>query len=193
MSEDRTPQGRRRAEDEFAAPGPLPAGADMRAAEAELLRALERELGVSLAPRARRSRLRPLLSLAAVVLAAAGLLWSQDTLRRKREGELLRGAPPAAESQGAWAAHPLAARMGGGRVRLAWSPAEQATGYEVTFLAQDLRELARVDSLTAPMLVLDRAALPAGLVSGQTVLWRVSARAGRDELARSATAPLTLP
>jgi hypothetical protein len=196
MSEQPTTTGRDRAHEEFVHPGPLPVGADARDAEARLLAGLERELGVTLAPapaRARPSRVRPLLSLAAVILAAAGLLWSQDALRRKREGPLLRGAPPAAQAPGAWAARPLATPLGHGRVRLAWSPAANASNYSVTFLAEDLRPLARVDSLLAPGLVLDRAALPAGLVPGQTVLWRVTARAGHDELARSTAAPLTLP
>jgi len=196
MSEEPRTTGKDRAHEEFVRPGPLPAGADVRDAEARLLAGLEHELGVTLAPapaRARPSRVRPLLSLAAVVLAAAGLLWSQDALRRKREGEQLRGGPPVAEAPGAWAAHPVATPLGGGRVRLVWSPASAATSYGVTFLAEDLHELARVDSVAATALVLDRAALPAGLLPGQTVLWRVTARAGRDELARSTAAPLTLP
>lgn len=196
MSEDPTTTGRDRAHEEFVHPGPLPAGADVRDAEARLLAGLEHELGVTLAPaplRARPSRVRPLLSLAAVLLAAAGLWWSQDPLRRQREGTQLRGGQPAAEAPGAWVAHPVATRLGDGRVQLAWSPAASATSYGVTFLAEDLHELARVDSVTAPGLVLNRAALPAGLLPGQTVLWRVTARAGHDELARSTAAPLTLP
>lgn len=196
MSEEPRTTGRDRAHEEFARPGPLPAGADLRDAETRLLAGLEQELGVTLAPapaRARPSRLRPLLSLAAVILAGAGLLWSQDALRREREAKQLRGARPVAEAPGAWAAHPVATPLGDGRVQLAWSPASSATSYGVTFLAEDLHELARVDSVTAPGLVLDRAALPAGLLPGQTVLWRVDARAGRDELARSTAAPLTLP
>jgi hypothetical protein len=196
MSEEPTTTGRDRAHEEFVRPGPLPAGADVRDAEARLLAGLEHELGVKLAPaplRARPARLRPLLSLAAVVLAAAGLWWSQDALRRDREGTQLRGSRPTVEAPGAWAARPVATPLGRGRVRLAWSPASAATSYDVTFLAEDLHELARVDSVAAPGLVLDRAALPAGLLPGQTVLWRVTARAGRDEVARSTAAPLTLP
>jgi hypothetical protein len=196
MSEEPGTTGRDRAHEEFVRPGPLPAGADVRNAEARLLAGLEHELGVTLAPvpaRARPLRLRPLLSLAAVVLAVVGFSWSQDALRRKREGKQLRGARPVAEAPSAWAAHPVATLLGDGRVQLAWSPASSATSYDVTFLAGDLHELAHVDSVTASGLMLDRAALPAGLLPGQTLLWRVTARAGRDELARSTAAPLTLP
>lgn len=211
MSESSESEGRRRAREEFTAPGPLPPGADLADAEARLLDTLERELGVPLAPKAApgtpgspaaptaprpsrgpRPRLRPLLSLAAVILAAAGLLWSQDALRRKREGELLRGSPPA-ETKAGWAARPVATPLGGGRLRLAWAPLPGATRYGVTFLGEDLRELARADDLPRTSLELDRGALPEGLTPGRTVLWRVSAYAGADELARSGTLPLTLP
>ena len=85
------------------------------------------------------------------------------------------------------------APLGPGRRSLSWSPATRATRYEVVFLSGDLSELARIDSLTEPALVLDHASLPAGLTSGSTVLWRVGAFAGRDELARSGTAPLNVP
>ena len=63
----------------------------------------------------------------------------------------------------------------------------------MVFLADDLREVARVGDLRAPSLALDPAALPAGLASGQLALWRVTAYKGRDQIARSATSPLTVP
>jgi hypothetical protein len=213
VSEDPQAEGPERAHEEFVSPGALPEGANVPDAEARLLKALERELGVTIEPASedaelsaeakaqanaagprivRRSRPRPLMALAAVVLAAVGLVWSQQAWRRARESPLLRGPSPSA-SPGAWDARPIATRRGDGHVQLTWASAPRATRYSVTFLGADLRPLARVDSLTATTLELDRVALPAGLVPGRTVLWRVSAYAGRDELARSVTVPLALP
>jgi hypothetical protein len=209
VSEDQEAEGRERAHEEFVSPGPLPEGANLPDAEARLLKELERELGVTIAPASasaevgadakaagprvmRRSRLRPLMAFAAVVLAAVGLVWSQQAWRRARESPLLRGPSPSA-SPGAWDARPIATRRGDGGAQLRWTPAPRATRYSVTFLGADLRPLARVDSLPTTTLDLDRVALPAGLVRGHTVLWRVSAYAGNDELARSVTVPLALP
>jgi hypothetical protein len=182
----------------------LPEGADVPGAEARLLDALEREIAVTIAPQgpaahtAKRrlaGRGRTLLAIAAVVVAATGLLWSQVSLKRAREEREMRGAPPA-PAAGAWNAAPVATGLGSGRVRLAWAAAPGATSYTVVFLGDDLRERARVGSLQATTLELERARLPVGLASlapGSTVLWRVSAYAGGDELGRSATSPLVLP
>jgi len=63
----------------------------------------------------------------------------------------------------------------------------------VTFLSAGLDEVAHVERLPAATYVLDRDALPAGLVSGQSVLWRVTAKAGGDAIARSPAAPLLVP
>ena len=224
MSERPETTGRRRAYEEFMEPGPLPAGADLPAAEARLLEALEREAGVPLGPepdpgvvRARRSgaptleadapggrggriarwlgapRLRPAFALAVVVVVAAGV-WSQVGPRRDGEAPLLRGpAGGTAATPGAWGAHARVTRLDDRRTRLAWTPAPQATGYAVVFLAQDLHEIARVGDLATTTLVLDREALPPGLASGQVVLWRVTAYAGADELARSPASTLSIP
>ena len=186
--------GRDRALEEFEKPGPLPDGANLPDAEARLLGALERELGVRLdAPPVRRPRgLRSprFLAFAATLVATAGLLWSLGTLDQEREQPVLRG--PAA-SNGAWNAQPLATPLDGGRTALAWSGAPRATGYRVTFLGEDLNELARVEDLDSTTLVLEPGRLPAGLAPGQAVLWRVTALDGRDEIARSRTSSLLVP
>lgn len=138
-------------------------------------------------------RLRPAFALAVVLVAAIGV-WTQVGPHREGEPPLLRGpAGGPTETPGAWSAQPRATPLGEGRTRLAWAPAPQATGYAVVFLADDLHEIARVGDLEATTLVLDREALPGGLASGQVVLWRVSAYAGADELARSPASTLSIP
>lgn len=217
-----TRPGRQRAYEEFMDPGPLPASADLAEAEGRLLAALENELGVPIAPLpdadvappARAPfrppgpappgglrglfawatgdrRLRPALALAVVLVMAVGI-WTQVAPRRDREAPLLRG-PAGTAAPGAWAAFPRATPIDDGRARLEWSPAPQATSYAVTFLGDDLHEIARVGDLVTTTLDLEHDELPAGLLPGQVVLWRVTAYAGRDEIARSATSPLTLP
>jgi len=184
-----TEPGRDKAFEEFMNPGPLPEGANLPEAEARLLAALEQELGVPLVPVkvVRPSRFRPLLAFAAVVLAAAGLTWSLGTLRSERP--VLRGP---ASTEG-WAAEATSTKLDARRTRLTWHAAPRATSYGVTFLSEDLREVAHVDDLKGTTLLLDRVALPVGLVSGRPALWRVTAYAGADELARSDTAPLEIP
>ncbi len=198
---------------EFLAPGPLPEAARMNEAEAHLLAELERELGVTIGPPTRvparavtdRSpgglgaffaRLvpapaRPALAVAAAVIVIGGV-WTQ--FRPVNESApLLRG--PAATSPG-WKAHAATTVLGDGQTRLTWAQAPGATRYTVVFLAGDLNEIARVDSLTETELVLRSTALPPGLsadANGDDVLWRVTAYAGPDEIARSTTNPVTLP
>ena len=215
MSEHPDTTGRQRAYEEFMEPGPLPAGADLPAAEARLLTALEREIGVPIAPLpgpgiARAARLdgprprgfgslfgwvageRRALAFAVVMIVAAVGVWSQLGPRGEREAPLLRG-PAAPKAPGGWNAALVATSLGNGRTRLAWAPAAQATSYAVVLLDEDLHEITRIGELETTTLVLDRETLPAGLHSGQALLWRVVAYSGRDELARSATSPVSLP
>ena len=186
--------GRDRALEEFEKPGPLPEGANLPDAEARLLGALEHELGVRLgAPPVRRPRgVRSprFLAFAAALVATAGLLWSLGALDKKRETPVLRG--PAASS-GTWNAQQSAKLHGEGRMVLAWTAAPGATRYMVTFLGEDLHEIAHTGTAGETAVTIDRNALPAGLAPGQSVLWRVTAFEGGDEIARSPAAPLTLP
>ena len=68
-----------------------------------------------------------------------------------------------------------------------------ATSYTIVFLSSDLSEVARVDRVAQATYVLDHDALPAGLASGTDALWRVTAYACADELARSSTLPIAVP
>ena len=191
---DRT--GRDRAHVEFVRPGPLPEGANLPDAEARLLASLERELGVAIDPPVqskpplklvRSNRFRPLLAFAAVGLATAGLVWSLGAL--KGDKEILRGHA----DQGSWSADARATKLDARRTRLTWKAAPGATSYTITFLSGDLNAIARADAIPQANYLLDRDALPPGLSSGQSVLWRVSAFGGADELVRSPTQPLQVP
>jgi len=173
-------EGKDRAYEEFVNPGPLPPGANLPDAEARLLTALERELGIPLAapplkaPVRRPSRFKPLLAFAAVALAAAGLAWSWGAFERRPD--VLRGAtaPP-----GAWVASLQSTRLTNGNARLAWTAEPRATRYEVTILDADLHEVRHLDTPATSVVV-----APGG------ALWRVTAFSARDEIARSSTAPL---
>jgi len=194
MSDARS--GREAAHEEFVHPGALPEGANLPDAEDRLLRALERELGVPLdfpvpvkpvLRVVRPSRMEPLLAFAAVFLAAAGLVWSLGALRGDRS--VLRGAA----DPGSWTADAHVRKLDARRTRLTWDAAPGATAYRVTFLSEDLNVVGNVERLEATSYVLDGDALPAGLTPGQTVLWRVSAYANGDEIARSKASPLFVP
>ena len=184
---------RLRAYEEFMSPGPLPPGADLAAAEARLLAAIDVATAIPSSARRRAPSFRfaPALAVAAALVVAVGL-WTQVVRRDDRRAPILRGSS-SPETTGGWAARPAMTPLGEGRASLSWAPAPGATRYEVVFLSADLSEVARVRDLTAPTLLLDRASLPAGLTSGTTVLWRVGAYAGDDEVARSGTSPLTIP
>src|SRR5689334_1375000 len=188
-----TPSGRDRAHDEFVRPGPLPEGANLPDAEARLLKALEQELGVTIeAPKpplkiVRPNRLKPLLAFAAVGLATARRVWSLGSPKGDRA--VLRGHA----DQGSWSADARATRIDARRTRLSWKAAPGATSYTIVFLSSDLNEVARVDQVAQATWVLDHDALPAGLASGNNALWRVTAYAGADELARSPTSQIVVP
>ena len=211
-------EARQRALAEFERPGPLPAEARPDEAEAQLLAQLERELGVTIAEAPpvpeRRPAVHPAgggvqgffarwfggpgwrsaLALGGVIAIAVGA-WS--LLGPGREESRLRGPDggPATTTgdRAAWNADPRATRADGDAVRLTWNPAPGATHYAIVFLAPDLSEIARVDDVAATDLVLERDALPAGLAPATDALWRVTAYAGTDELARSGTSPVRLP
>ena len=187
--------GRDKAHEEFVRPGPLPEGGNLPDAEARLLKALEQEVGVKLeAPSARpalklvrANHMKPLLAFAAVGLATAGLVWSLGSLKGDRA--VLRGHA----EQGSWSADARATQLGARRTRLTWKAAPGATSYTVVFLSSDLNELARVDAISQANYLVDHEALPPGLEPGQSVLWRVSAYGGTDEIGRSPTSSMTVP
>jgi hypothetical protein len=67
-------------------------------------------------------------------------------------------------------------------IELSWTAVPGATGYRVLFYGVDLHEITRVDQVKETKLLLDPAALPAGLTAGQEVLIEVSALVGSDPM-----------
>ncbi|MEO5617901.1 MAG: hypothetical protein ABIS67_09025 [Candidatus Eisenbacteria bacterium] len=135
--------------------------------------------------------MKPLIAMAAVVLAVAGAGLVASLLRQP-QGDTLRGiAPPAVP--GVWEARPEARAMRNAGLMLNWTAAPGADRYTVEFVSPDLDELDRVEGITSLELVLTREALPRGLAPGAQVSWRVLAFRGSDEIARSPAVPVTLP
>ena len=214
-------QARLRAYREFVSPVDMPEGAQLKTAEDHLGRMLERELGVTLAPEpgavgtppvpgpsrgvAPRSTarprsgwwallfqpsLRPALALAGLVVVAGGA-WLVATMREP-ESPVMRDATPSLPDGGfAGVAEPE--RLSDGALRLSWSAEPEADAYAVVFLSPDLTEIARVADVRDTHLDLRTHELPAGLVPGRLVLWRVLALRGPDEIASTSALPLTLP
>jgi len=191
---------RERALQEFVSPEALPEGARMEEAEAVLQKVLEREIpelresppDVRAPVRARRSWWADLWSprgrlvFATLALVVVGA-WLTATWTRTEREPVMRGAPTA----DAFAA--TARDLSGGARRLEWRAQSGALDYTIVFVAPDLHELARVPGVADTHLDLGPGALPPGLAPGQSVMWRVVAMRGHDELARSRTAALTLP
>jgi hypothetical protein len=204
-------RARLRAYREFVTPGEIPDGARVDEAEERLERVLEREIGIPLGrpsdrgpsahaitppPPARDGfwswllgpRMRPALALGALLIVVGGVWLVQSG--RQTEPAVMRGAEPPA-SPGDLAA--VTVTRDDGSVRLEWLAAPRAVRYTVVFLSPDLSEIARVSNLPVTSLDLRAGALPAGLVSGSSVLWRVHAMSGDDEIARSRTTAITVP
>jgi hypothetical protein len=203
-------QAQLRAYRDFVAPGDVPAGARVAEAEARLGEMLETELGVaigaterapSVAPPASRPRragvwswlrpgLRPAFAIAALVIVAGGA-WVVTQSKRGTNEPILRGIAPGTPT--GVIANETPEQLPNGALRLSWAPVADATAYTVVFLSADLSEVARIDALSSPHLVLDPNALLPGLTPHTNVLWRVIAWHGADELGRSPALPLTLP
>jgi len=149
-----------------------------------------RWLFASIAP----ASLGPVFAVAATLVVIAGT-WTLLGPSREGTAPVLRGSSgsTAPGAPGAWEPRLIVAPQDGGGTRLSWSAAPRATRYTVVFLAGDLSEIARFDDLATTELVLTDDARPAGLDAGRSVLWRVTAFSGRDEVARSSASPLTLP
>lgn len=208
------PRGRAqlRAYRDFLAAGEAPAGARVAEAERRLGDVIERELGVSFggdaspagaagsramggSPRGASfldlilgPRLRPALAVAVVVIVA-GAVWLSTANRRGGEEPVMRGDETAENGGDLRAVSEIVDRS---TVRLEWTPAAAADGYALVFLSPDLTEIARV-RVAEPRFTLNAGSLPAGLASGTSVLWRVVALHGGDEIARSRTASLIVP
>jgi hypothetical protein len=207
-------RARLRASREFLRPTDLPAGAQVEAAEDQLGRMLERELGVTLGTDveagdttrrhggaagagSRTGRwawlvspaLRPALAVAALVVIGGGV-WLASSLREP-DAPVLREVTPAPQ-ESAFAGDPEPARLGDGALRLSWTAHPEADAYTVVFLSSDLVEIARVGPSRSTHLDLRPHELPAGLVRGRPVLWRAVALRGTDEIGATSALPLTL-
>jgi hypothetical protein len=184
--------------------GPLDE-ADLAGPRAELSARLERELGIAPAgaPARRRSVIpargswldaffgprggpapRAALALAVLSVVALAGWW---VMARPPGAPALRGAPP---PEGVVLAPPVRT---GPSLELHWAVVTGADAYRVVFYDATLAEVARVDSLVAPMLVLSSSALPAGLVAGARVEVEVVALSRGDPVGRSRLSPVTLP
>lgn len=127
--------------------------------------------------------LRPAWGFAAVVIVAGGVWWATRPEIAEVRGD---GVGPAAVET-------LTPVAGEHAVTLAWKPVREATRYEVVFLADDLSEMGPALPVTEPMLALRGDALPAGLRSGASALWIVTAWKGDVELSHSVATRVTLP
>ncbi|MFN8586644.1 MAG: hypothetical protein U0704_02495 [Candidatus Eisenbacteria bacterium] len=180
--------------------GEAAAGARPLEADARLAAALDREIfaGAEPAGVVRRAAeparpsfweslfapaLRPAWAFAVVAIVAGGVWLAVQPERAEVRGD--GPGPVAVETF-----EPVA---GAHRVTLSWKPVPNATRYDVVFLADDLSELGSTLHASAPTLTLRGDALPAGLRSGSSVLWIVTARAGEAELSHSVAARVTLP
>lgn len=204
-------RARLRAYRKFVTPGEIPDGARVDEAEERLGRVLEHEIGVPLGRPSDRGapahanlptapvrdgfwswllgpRMRPALALGALLIVVSGVWLVRSG--QQTEPPVLRGTETPA-SHGDLAA--VTVTRDDGSVRLEWLAAPRAVRYTVVFLSPDLSEIARVSDLPVTSLDLRAGALPAGLVSGASVLWRVHAMSGDDEIARSRTTSITVP
>ncbi len=195
---------------EFVEPHELPDPAEQSRAEARLQETLEREIGVPLGSEegpGRRPALFPtvraengldevfrwLIGAAwkpaiAVVLLVVGT-WTYGVMLEKKS-PTMRGRETA--TGGGLLLAPPVTRVDGS-VLLSWSPLRDAERYAVVFQSPDLVEIGRLTDITGTTLGLSARALPDGLVPGGSVLCRVVALRGADEIARSKTVAVTLP
>lgn len=202
---------------EFMAAENLPGAPGRAEAETRLAAALDAEIGIPgatagasdgaparatlAAPEARLdprpfawfgpSRFKPLVAIAAVVLAMAGA-GLVTTVLRQQQGDPLRGIETPGVP-GVWSPDPKSRVTPNAGLALAWTAAPGADRYVVVFVSADLEELDRIEGITSLELILTREALPRGLRPATTVSWRVLAFRGADEIGRSPATPVTLP
>jgi len=180
----------------FMQPGELPAGAKLPDAEARLDTALSAEIfpaeaGSEVVTESAEARApgglighwfsdpsRRLLSLAAVLVVAMGIVVLTDVGDSPRRAPVLReDSDPITDSFTA-----RATTLADGRLQISWSGVAGADGYQIGIFGTDLAEMTRFDAGTDVEMVLDLADLLAG---EETVIWQVIALRGGDEIARS--------
>jgi len=205
-------RAQRRAYHDFVAPGEIPDGARVDEAAERLGQALEREIGIPLTGRTDPAampehriapsapsrdgfwswllgpRMRPALALGALLIVVGGVWLVRSG--HQAEPHVMRGSetPPSSTDLAS-----VSVTRDDGSVRLEWLAAPRASRYTVVFLSPGLSEIARVSDLRTTSLDLRAGALPPGLASGASVLWRVHAMSGSDEIARSRTTSIIAP
>jgi hypothetical protein len=122
---------------------------------------------------------------ALAIVAVAGVVM----LRSHGAPPVMRGAPAAGANTFAEAA----AREVAGGVEFTWTPVAGATAYQVIFLDESLREVARLAPVPGTSARLESGRLPAPLLHGSSVGWEVEALAGSDRFAVSRTLALRVP
>jgi hypothetical protein len=130
-----------------------------------------------------RPAVRPAFALVVIAIAAGGLWWA----KANRTPGAVRGG--SGEATFKVAAHAEA----GGMLELSWAAVPGADGYRVRFFGGTLREIARLDHVSEPMLRLGPDSLPAGLGPGAEVMVEVAAVRGGDVIAVSGPKAVRLP
>jgi hypothetical protein len=108
--------------------------------------------------------------------------------RRAGEQTLLRGEAPLRAPE-------LESPVTGpdGTIRLAWSAVEGAERYEVRLYSTTLVELARLPATPDTLAELRREHLPSKVPTGSSIIWRVAALRGSEELGISTPGSLIAP
>lgn len=202
---------------DFMAATTTPAGADPRDAEARLAERLAREWGASAGdgnagasahealPGDRggglRRRLeawwslpalRPALAVAVIAIVAGGVFLVPALRSRLVETPVLRGGrPDSLEAAVGFEVDPP--RPGPAGTELSWGATAGAQRYQVILYSTDLVELSRLEPVAGTRLLLRRADLPAHVAPGTSLLWRVTALRGNEEVGLSSVGTVTAP
>jgi type IV secretory pathway VirB2 component (pilin) len=126
---------------------------------------------------------RPALAVLVVVVAAGSAWWAGS----HRVPRAVRGG------DGASAIVVTTRAADGAALELSWAAVAGADEYRVRFFGGTLREIARLDHVTGPMLRLERNSLPAGLHPGAELMVEVAAVRRGDVIAVSNPRAMRLP
>ncbi|MFC1572860.1 hypothetical protein ACFL6M_04595 [Candidatus Eisenbacteria bacterium] len=184
----------------------LPAGAQEERAEEELTAAVRRKVWgeaesdsgraeqdtLTLAREGRHLRaafalrlLRPVLAIAAVVMAVLAVQQVWPPQRERPDNVILRGG----SRETILVADPV--RLPNGQIRLTWNALESNVVYRVVFYDVTQKEILRIDAAGDTVAILDPSEIPAS-EERAGLLWRVVAMRDGDELAASSTRTLSL-
>lgn len=130
--------------------------------------------------------LRPVWALVAIAIAFGVMQLAPKSPHRSATAPVLRGG----------SAHELATATpsyAANGVTLAWSANPEADQYQLRFFSSALTEIGRRDLGRDTSVTLAIADLPAAYAGGETILWRVVALKGGDEIETSAPGSLQKP